>query len=242
MSSLHSFAARIPGPPQPSLTPPTIPSLGLKFWMKADTLLGLGDGGLVSPWSDSSGSANDATQPTVAHRPVLKVGIINGRPAVRFNGVNTSLAFPNAISAQMSTFVVASVNVVASSQIAYAPFICTQQSRLLVRTGSGTNWGTFTGSDQNSGEDLVAGQWNILGMDCSNAAALFLYRNGVQIFTSGATEVGTAGNVIGAETNTSRWINADIAEIIIYTPVQTRAIRQVVEDYLSRKYKIAVTH
>jgi len=65
----------------------------LKVWLKADAITGLNDGDAVGTWSDQSGNGYDATQPTSAKRPIYKTGILNGKPVVRFDGVDDQLDF-----------------------------------------------------------------------------------------------------------------------------------------------------
>lgn len=50
------------------------------------------DGDAIGTWSDRSGNANDATQGTAANKPLLKVNIQGGQPALLFDGINDSLA------------------------------------------------------------------------------------------------------------------------------------------------------
>jgi hypothetical protein len=49
------------------------------------------DGDPVGAWTDGSGNGHHLQQTTTAAKPVLKLGIQNGRPVVRFDGVQTFL-------------------------------------------------------------------------------------------------------------------------------------------------------
>ncbi len=76
-------------------------SLGsLQLWLDATRISGLNDGDPVATWSDlsGSGSGNDATQATSSKRPLYKVGIVNGKPVVRFDGVDDDLLEPVSIA------------------------------------------------------------------------------------------------------------------------------------------------
>src|SRR5262245_95497 len=82
---------------------------GLKLWLKADAITGPNDGDPVTTWPDSSGNGNDATQATAAKKPTYKAGIQNGRPVIRFDGVDDILATPSVTMATAFTlFAVAS--------------------------------------------------------------------------------------------------------------------------------------
>lgn len=70
---------------------------GLQLWLDASQIVGLNDGDAVATWSDLSGTSNDATQGTAAARPIYKTAQLNGRPCVRFDGVNDLLNYPNSI-------------------------------------------------------------------------------------------------------------------------------------------------
>tara|TARA_B100001939_G_scaffold297761_1_gene272411 strand:- start:10963 stop:11727 length:765 start_codon:yes stop_codon:yes gene_type:complete len=62
----------------------------LALWFNADSLA-LTDGVPVANWIDSSGLGNDALQGTAARQPIFETGILNGRSAVYFDGVDDVL-------------------------------------------------------------------------------------------------------------------------------------------------------
>src|SRR5262245_37132262 len=63
---------------------------GLVVWLRADAL-GLNDGDPVGTWTDGSGNGRDLTQATAAKKPTYKTNIVNGKPVVRFDGVDDRL-------------------------------------------------------------------------------------------------------------------------------------------------------
>src|SRR5215831_11869900 len=69
--------------------PSEIPSL--KAWWAAD-LMTASDGAAVGTWPDQSGNGIDATQATSGNKPIYKVNIINGLPALLFDGVDDFLS------------------------------------------------------------------------------------------------------------------------------------------------------
>lgn len=70
--------------------PPTHIS-NLRVWLKSDSLIGLNNNAPLSTWPDSSGSGNDATQVTSDRQPSFVTNIINGYPAIQFDGINDQL-------------------------------------------------------------------------------------------------------------------------------------------------------
>ena len=61
------------------------------MWLRADAVQGLSDGASVSTWKDMSGNGYNATQSTAANQPAWKRNILNGYPALRFNGTSSYL-------------------------------------------------------------------------------------------------------------------------------------------------------
>lgn len=80
--------------------------LDLQLWLDAgqgvfqeSTFVTLsGDGDVVGGWQDQSGNGNHATQATTANKPTLQTGEINGRPAIRFDGVNDLLSLTTTLT------------------------------------------------------------------------------------------------------------------------------------------------
>ena len=58
-----------------------------KVWLDASDLEGL-DGDQISSWTNKGEADFDLIQPNTTYQPTLKVGIINSKNAIRFNGTN----------------------------------------------------------------------------------------------------------------------------------------------------------
>lgn len=96
-----------------SFLPTEIP--GLVLWLKADTGT-FQDTGLTTPavvdadpvggWQDQSGSSNHALQSTAGLRPLLKLGIQGGLPALLFDGSDDALNVTGLNQAQPTTWFV----------------------------------------------------------------------------------------------------------------------------------------
>jgi hypothetical protein len=78
------------GVPVTTLAVPTVPTSGLALWLKADAGV---SGSPVSQWSDQSGNGRYAIQGAGDSQPVLVAGALNGKPVVRFDGVNDFMTF-----------------------------------------------------------------------------------------------------------------------------------------------------
>ena len=70
---------------------------GLLLWLKADGIVGLSDGDAVATWLDETTNNNDFSQATASFRPVYKTNILNGKPIVRFDGIDNGLISANPI-------------------------------------------------------------------------------------------------------------------------------------------------
>ncbi|MGE5138307.1 MAG: LamG-like jellyroll fold domain-containing protein [Rudaea sp.] len=69
---------------------------GLTLWLKSDAIGGLADGDPVASWPDMSGrGGRDLSQATAGKRPAFRTNVVNGKPAVRFDGVDDFLATAN---------------------------------------------------------------------------------------------------------------------------------------------------
>lgn len=90
----------------------------LKLWLTTDALIGYADGDTISTWPDQSGNGYDLTAGTA---PTYKVNQLNGRPIVRFDGVDDYLtgttAMTNLINVAFGTvFVVFNVAAVPATK------------------------------------------------------------------------------------------------------------------------------
>lgn len=72
---------------------------GLALWLKADEGVIL-NGNFVSQWSDFSGNNRHATSSADVIRPKLVSGVLNGMPAISFDGIEDFLEFPEITDAR----------------------------------------------------------------------------------------------------------------------------------------------
>jgi hypothetical protein len=242
-------------PAPPLIEPPPEGVTGLKAWYRADAEPGFTDGVKVGSVHDVTGNGWNATNPVAAAQPVFKANIFNGKPALRFDGVDDVLISTCPLNPNPSTlFVVCKSNVAAASQPTMGIIVgsgnaqAAQGNNIRAHLNATTNWGSWArfNGDLTSGEDLVAGEANIL------AAYTGVYQSGIgAIYRNGVRRNSVAGgdNLAGATTYSDKltlggnadpggWSNVDITEVLAYDRVLSDADRVKIEDYLSAKYAI----
>jgi hypothetical protein len=169
---------------------------------------------------------------------VLHTNIINGHPAVQFDGTDDFMIRTGSTGIQpCSIFLVVQPTLNTSSQKTYATFIQSASGYFIVAKLSTNFWGTFTGTDLSSTNALTSGTSYLL----ENTAAgnsTFLYQRGVQVATRVATEVGSSDSRLGADANVNRQYAGYIAEAIVYDTVLSSGNRGLVENYLIAKYAL----
>ena len=210
---------------------------GLVLWLKADSLA-LADGDAVTTWTDSSGLGNNATQAVVDNKPLYKVNIINGKPVVRFGGVDDFLSVPNIDFTDVTVFGV-TTNVT--------------NNRNLNPILGNTTWGSFQPCSDiptygaliySTGEGITKTGNNYITPTILVGSNVNFWANGVNQINNGTLSafhisyVGYSGNSI----DINYFFIGDIAEIIVYSSALSDANRIKVEDYLSARWGITVTH
>lgn len=215
-----------------TLAPTDIPTGRLMLWLRADSL-GFIDEAPVARWPDQSSARNDATEANLSNQPVHRKNVLNGKPVVRFDGLDDWLQFNGPFNPKDTTFfIVTKWNAV------------NDNSRVVGDTGA-------EGFLRNIGTD-AAGRL----MRPDNHSYKVLYQsgaprslNGGSIFdnsnvrneffiysmqpTLGAADIKWFGRT---ETNNAAYWSGDIAEVIVYSYAMTDSERRAVEKYLGTKY------
>jgi hypothetical protein len=204
---------------------------GLQAWYAADRLP-LADGDAVSTWTDLSGNARHLTAGG-ALRPVLAANQQNGKPVVRFDGVDDGMS--------SSAFAVAQPNTM----------FCVARSRGAFSGASetifgGTNGGIFRGAGDTNGRFVLffGTSLNYSAADTTVAQVLSAVVNGA---SSSNFRNGTAAG--SGNAGAAAWVNAsmgfgaadvDIAEALLYSGALAAGDRISIERYLGQKYGIVV--
>ena len=201
-------------------------------WFKADAITGLNDGDAVSTWTDSAGLGN-ATGTTTT-RPLYKTNILNGLPAVRFDGTDDILKIATAFAPQ-TVFVV--FNYTDGATFPAYDGLFTDQG-YTVSTGlighSGTN--DFYAGSAHFDELRLNGDVTTGDLGTLSTHKIITGRKNYGEPYSVTWQFGQDRTMAG------RFWGGDILEFIAYSrKLKSSEVREV-EKYLSDKYGIAVTN
>ena len=209
----------------------------------ASAITGLNDNDLIAQWNDLSGLNNHATQATETNKPKYKTNIVNGLPVVRFDGID-------------NFFTLGDIN--PTGNLAGATWIF-----VLNRRGAGHNFETvirrnkalqfdlnrpepfvrfyisLSNTFYNATDDVQDTDKFVNYIAVYDGSALRLYKDGFEVGSntdlSGNLDVGDGDLLIGSAVGVN-FINADIAEILIYSVALSAADRASVEQYLGEKW------
>ena len=255
------------GPSGATLAPNQVS--GLQLWLKADAgvfsdagITPAVSGNMVGQWNDQSGQGNHATQTTSADAPTYTTNVLNGLPAIQFNG--TAAVLNSAYLGVPGTlFVVynATVTSISTSNNTELPLIGTAVAgaanpspawRLNAGTFLSSNFSQAALYQKNTGGTLytngLQAAYNvndILTVQNGGTAAAFVGRwggiSGAPAGFTGTLNTGVQGQ-IGKDIGTSNasWFNGNIYEIVAYSGVLTTAQYNGVMAWLQAKWGIAL--
>lgn len=197
----------------------------LVLWLKADEGVSTNASGGVTTWSDQSASNNTATGSGCA----LHLNVVNGRPAVWFNGAGNFASFAAAPGQIRTVFWV--VNEYASATTAYRPLLGHSTLYPFHRGDSKCIWRSTSTS-----ESIRNGTTYVNGVAVNGVATT--------VPTSLAiVALVTTGNVSATEFGRDRTFNdrgwhGYLAELLIFSHALTSNELQTVGYYLADKYGI----
>lgn len=224
------------------------------LWLDALTLSLINDDD-VTIWADQSGNGNDVAQQGGDPVPTFRNdGLAGGHNIVRFDGTERYLVIGDNASLDgftggLTVFVVANFSTVDNSPrgiISKRVSSGSQQSYgLFTYTGSDLNFDVYTpGNNRLQGSSALSSSTDYILSTLYNGSNMFI---NVQSAAAGSqAKTGIVANttsdlIIGAlNDNYGTYLDADIAEIIIYGDGLTQAERIVVENYLANKYGISI--
>lgn len=203
--------------------------LGPSAWWDAAQLTGLSDGDPVGTLTDASGNGKNATGATTA-RPTYKMGIINSKPVLRFDGVDDKLSF--AAVAVQEAYVVCNYTGGAlfadySGLLTFASTTSAFRGEYAVRT-----WRSNGGVDGMFGSNI-----RVNGALTNNLVTLSAFAISDGFSASGINLDGEIGHDYGAA---ARFWAGDVAEIICFGSTLSVVNRTLLRAYLSVKYNITV--
>jgi large repetitive protein len=238
--------------PQPTVTLATgapIPASGVALWLVADDAKPGADGKLAS-WSNAAVAGVTATADKADLQPTVVPGVLNGHAAVRFDGANnmltTNIDISPARTPEVTVFAVFNSKTDATNQLrklygdddgGYD-----RAAGLDSRGSEGKNYTVFTGGGV-EGDFVLKANESYLTADQFTKTDFSGWLNGKATLTKVAASWKEAlPNLYIGGTGTSYhepW-QGDLAEMIVYSRVLTDAERMQVEDYLGKKYGVAI--
>ncbi len=222
--------------------------LGLSLWLRSDTGIQT-SAGVVTSWADQSGNSNNAAQATSSARPTFLSSSVNSKPALDFDG-GDSLFIPStsALRPQAVTVFVVGRNDDTSSN--YRTFFRgggdgENEGYGLLKGSSGTQM-RFNINTNNGGGNFATGTvpTNSFGVMAGryDQSSITVHVNGVLTGTaansSGITSYDSAaGNFVGSA-GTTRYLDGQIAEVLVFNRALSDLERIGVEFYLYQRYNL----
>jgi hypothetical protein len=173
----------------------------------ADAILAA-DGSLVAQWNDTSGNARHLTQATSASQPTYRssVSVLNGKPAVEFDGVDDFIRSAALTLAQPFGIVVVFAGAGTSGEVLLGRYSGAGQAPIL-RNLTGA-WSMFAGSNLSSGSANSSAH---LLMSAFNGATSALYADGAAGVTGNAGTNTSSGIRLGNDFNSTGALSGHIA-------------------------------
>ena len=242
-------------PAASSVVGPSGVTTGLLLWLAADSgghlwqestriTPATQDGDPVGAWDDVSGAGRNALEATVGKRPLLKLAIQNGKPVLRFDGVDDWMATPSITFGSAYTVIMAVIAPTINKILLESGPNTNSSAGFLLYSGSpnGQVFGGSGGPFTYGGTDLHAVGMQVLTTLATSAATADVFKNGTSQGPQTRT-FGTIGAVVvnvGARSGGTLPLNGDIAEVIVYDHALTTGDRQLVERGLGTKYGVTV--
>jgi len=205
---------------------------GLTLWLQASSIA-QSNGTTVSSWPDSSTAGNNAIQSTGADQPTFETNVINGQPALLFDGAHDWMAAPSLTG--QTIFVVANHTDGGTNFTDY---------RRMVDNGDTFGYSIFGVSGNSTynptafPRGITASNFWVNGTNTLSAGTLSTFRIVSAVATSPSTNTTWIGTYTGSG---AQLFKGNMSEVIIYSGALTTAQRTGVENYLSSKYGITVS-
>jgi hypothetical protein len=217
----------------------------LKLWLRADAGLEKDTSGYVGTWEDLSGAGNHAVQTNATNKPLWVDNVINGKPVIRFDGVNDFLSIPG-LTGVMNDFTVIYM---------LRPTSLNNYNQKLLATGAwgqfvmhaDANGGLYAGTDiatriepststykrGNYSKDVFQ-RWVYTYHSVTGKGSIYIDDYNVPEPKTQTAPNNWSGFELGE--NGSGTIHGDITEIFIYDKALTDAERIHIISYLNTKY------
>jgi prepilin-type N-terminal cleavage/methylation domain-containing protein len=215
----------------------------------------VGNGDNIATWNDIGSqltAPNSPTQSTTTSQPVYTTNVINGLPALNFNGTSNYFSLSTIVSTSFSAFVVAKTAVAGTAGAAYggngvlwSDYSQTAYDIIPLAIGGGVTQfmtGGATDSTLTGTTNVSDNKFHIINVTRDSTTGIkYIYVDGNQ----DASETHTIGTLaanpilgIGANITDSHYFNGYLAEIIIFGRVLKSEERESVRLYLKKKWGI----
>ena len=234
----------------------------LSFWLKADAgvyenagtdTAESGDG--VYQWNDKSGLNKHIQQTTSARRPIFRKGILNNLPVIRFTSSNSHFLGSLSLDAFQNNYSIFMVGYGSGSGQDYMAVTFPTNHGILLETSWTNNQLRFlhrNPSGVSGGDNLDAGNVSssssqllsfTRGTPSSGNQQFWVNGSNNQSITANGNNFSSSGSLVLGRlgpTYSSRYLNGDIAEVIIISKEVNAAERIIIENYLSAKYGLSL--
>lgn len=210
-------------------------------------------GTAVTAWADQSGNAFNAAPPTTTARPAFVSNSANGYPTLDFDGTDDQLWVNDNAALDLTQwhfFIVPLID----TQKDYNAFVVkgndvNENYEMLGFADASMHMPIFytdaSRTFPNSTTSQLTATANIFEYTYSSAVGRDVYRNNNNIYTDNENKTPATNNFslyIGNERNTTgRFLNGDLAEVIMYNARLNSAQRIIVNNYLAAKYNCTLT-
>lgn len=208
----------------------------LSLWLKADTGVTEGVGGVVDSWADQSGNSNDASQGAAAAKPLTIANGLNNYQTIRFDGTDDFMQISDASTLDMETHGLSMFAMVKPMTLpAVGGMVMAKQatydfslnSSLEAVYSNGTSGITASGA-------FTLNNFQIFEVVSNDS----MYVNGSSVVGVSTLSIGTdnSNNLNLGSGNSTNFINSEFAEIILVQGNVSDGDRQKIEGYLAQKY------
>ncbi|MCU0439974.1 MAG: T9SS type A sorting domain-containing protein [Raineya sp.] len=223
------------------------------LWLDANRGITL-TGTSVTNWADQSGNAFNAVPSSVNARPTFVPNSVNSYPSIGFDGTDDELRIAdNALLdlTQWHIFIV----LVADLQKNYNAWLVkgndVQENYEMLSYNDGNIHTPLSYTDatrtapSSAGGQVTTTEFNIIEYSYSSTVGRDVYKNFASIHTDNDNKTPSTNNFelyIGNERSTAgRFINGDLAEVIMFNAPINVAQRIIVNNYLAAKYNKTLT-
>jgi lysophospholipase L1-like esterase len=205
---------------------------GLIAWWSADGQIIVDESGKVIRWTDTSGTKADAVAPWPLSRPQYLENAFNGKPLIHFDGKTSHLLLPMQTEAQTIFAVLRADKLI----LGHPHFNTRPYHPGVVRTKKAFSQ-NYASKTVTGGEGFLNGAKVHIGDDQDDA--IEFNPKELQLFSlvmTAKTPFSYLG--WGGSWNFDRYLNGDMAELLVYNRALTESERKQVEKDLAERWKI----